>query len=308
MKCHYFTATKIMLNKLLDFIHKVYRVAGRIIIKNSMNPRPSSCPYITGDGFRNIANYVYDNSQQNFDPRKVGNNDIIFVGDSNIKKFLKEFHPYIEKSYILVTHNGDEEIDEDVVSLMDEKILRWYGINVTVCQSKVTPLPLGIGNKHYFVTGIPTIFRSVAKKRYPKTDRIFYCFTTSTNPKEREPALSSMQRNKFADTILKWINFPNYMKLLATYKFVISPPGSSVEGHRTWEAMYVGVVPIVKNSVTTEYFKKLNMPLWVISDWSELDFVDEQKLNEKYKDIIKSSNYDVLYMDYWVNKIKNIEE
>lgn len=307
MKCHYFIMIKVMPNKLLDFVHKVYRIAARVVIKYSPNPRPTSSPYITGDGFRYIADHIYDNHHPYFDSKKVCSNDIVYVGDSRIKKFFKEFHEGIRKPYILITHNGDEAVDEESVSFIDDKILKWYGINVVVQHPRIVPIPLGIGNKHYYVTGIPSIFRSVAKKEYPKMSKIFYGFNTSTNPTEREPALLSMQSNKIADTINKWLNFPNYMKLLATYKFVVSPPGSSVEGHRTWEAMYVGVVPIVKSSITIDYFKKLKMPLLVIKDWRELNEVNEKKLEDIFWDITKNSNYEVIYMNYWINKIKNIE-
>lgn len=296
-----------MLNNFFSIVHRGYRIIGRTVIKYSLNPRPASYPYITGDGFRNFADHIYDNTSTPFNPSLVMDNDIVFVGDSNIKNFLKKVHPNIKHSYVLITHNGDEEIDEEAVSLIDENILRWYGINVTASHPKVTPLPLGIGNKHYYVTGIPSIFRNIAKKDYPKMNRIFYGFTTMNNPQEREPALAVMKRNKCADTLVKWVNFPNYMKLLATYKFVVSPPGSSVEGHRTWEALYVGVVPVVKSSVTIDYFEKIGLPIWAVKDWNELDNLREDDLENKFENIKKNSNYGPLYMNYWIDKIRNMK-
>src|SRR6185503_11421758 len=100
------------------------------------------------------------------------------------------------------------------------------------------------------VLGIPAIFNSVEQKNILKKPRIFYAFTTANNKIEREPALNALRRNIFSETITKWLNFYDYLHLLATYKFVASPPGSCVEGHRTWDALYIGVVPIVKSSRT----------------------------------------------------------
>src|SRR5574340_1304950 len=108
---------------------KFSRVIRRSLIRYSKNPRPASYPYITGDGFRQMADHIYDNSSNNFDPALVKENDIVFIGDSNIKKFLRSFHSQIKNRYIAISHNGDEQIDEETVNFFDEKIIKWYGIN-----------------------------------------------------------------------------------------------------------------------------------------------------------------------------------
>jgi hypothetical protein len=43
----------------------------------------------------------------------VKENDIVFVGDSRIKNFLKKISPDIKNKYVLITHNGDESVDEE---------------------------------------------------------------------------------------------------------------------------------------------------------------------------------------------------
>ena len=146
-----------------DLIFRVYRILGRILIKYSSNPRPSSSPYTSGHGFGTFDDHIYDDLKKYLDTNKVKEKDIIFVGDSNIKKFLKEIHPKINSSYILVTHNGDEMVDQEVINMMDDKILKWYGINILISDPKIIPIPLGIENKHYYVLGIPTIFNDVIK-------------------------------------------------------------------------------------------------------------------------------------------------
>lgn len=292
-----------MLNKITDFVYRMYRIIVRQMIKYSSNPRPASYPFITGDGFRALAQHIYDDLHPTIDPGMVKENDIVFVGDSRIKNFLKKINPDIKNKYVLITHNGDESVDEEAASMMSDNIIKWYGINVTTTHPKIIPIPLGLGNKHYYVTGIPSIFINTAKKNYKKNNKIFYGFITSTNPAEREPALAIIKRNKFAETVVKWLSFQKYMRLLATYKLVLSPPGSSVEGHRTWEALYVGVIPIVKSSVTMDYFKKLNMPLWVVKDWNEIDKIDEKAIEENFDKLTRTGSQEVLYMNYWKDKI-----
>lgn len=296
-----------MIQKISDIIFRIYRIGGRILIKYSLNPRPSSYPYVTGDGFRNFADHIYDNLKT-FNPEDVKEKNVVFVGDSKIRKFLIEIHPHIKYPYILITHNGDAFVDQEVFNLTDDKILKWYGINVSVANPKVVPIPLGIENKHWYVTGIPTIFNKVIKKEIEKRNRIFYGFTVSTNANERQVALDVLKRNPLAETLKSWLNFYNYLHLLATYKFVASPPGSCVEGHRTWDALYLGVVPIVKSSATIDYFEKLRIPLWSVNDWRELDNLTEAELENKFNSIKKKSNMSLLYMDYWTDKIRNAKD
>lgn len=296
------------INFLLDVLFKVYRTIGRLIIKYSSNPRPHSYPFITSDGFRKIADHIYDNVCKNFVPEKVKERDIVFVGDENIEKFLTEIHPKIKVNYILITDNGDNTIDQKVFDLAKDKILKWYGINVLISDPRIIPIPLGIENKHYYVCGIPAIFNNVIKKNHSKRNRIFYGFSVFNNKEERQPAMDVLKVNSLAETFKRWMNFYQYLNLLATYKFVASPPGSSVEGHRTWDALYIGIIPIVKSSITTDYFEKIGVPLWVIKDWHELDNISEKDLEEKFESIKKNSKIETIYMDYWIDKIKNVKD
>ena len=47
--------------------------------------RPASFPYLSGDGFRAMANFVYDQFLD-FDPNKVMYGDIIFVRTNYLKE------------------------------------------------------------------------------------------------------------------------------------------------------------------------------------------------------------------------------
>ncbi len=291
-----------------DFLFRLYRILGRKAIKYSNNPRPGSAEFVTGDGFRSLANHIYDKLTPDIDTEKVKERDIVFVGDSIIRKFLKEIHPLIKNNYILVTHNGDEAVDDSLFSLTNDKILKWYGINILVNNPKVIPIPLGIENKHWYHCGIPSIFNWVIKKNLPKVSKIFYGFTVGTNAKERAGALEVLKAHPLAETLPYWMNYPMYLKLLSTYKFTLSPPGSSVEGHRTWDALYIGTVPIVKESVTINYFKKIGVPLLSLSNWKELEKFDSQSLDRTFDEIHKNSKKETLYMSYWADKIRTLKD
>ncbi len=293
-----------MLNR---FFVKLSRVYHRNLVKYSDNPRPASYPYVTGDGFRQLADHIYDEAKTDFNPDVVKPGQIIFLGNSRIKNFFKEFNGKIKADYVLISHNGDENVDQEAVGLMDERVKRWYGINVVVKHPKVVPIPLGIENLHYYVLGIPSNFRAVKKMNLPKKNRIFYGFTVASNPGQRQPALDVLSKYPLAETLKgSWLTFRPYLKLLAGYKFTASPEGSSIEGHRNWDALYMGVSPIVTRSVTTEYFQSLGIPMWLVDDWRELNSLTEADLDKKYQELWKGFDESKLYMDYWVNKIKTL--
>jgi hypothetical protein len=287
-----------------DFLFRIYRIVGRKLIARSRNPRGASLPYITGDGFRALADHIFDDLTLTLSPTAIRPHDIVFVGDSLITQFLDTIHPYISGPYTLITHNGDAVVDQTVFERARDKVTKWYGINVTYSHPQIIPIPLGIENKHHFVCGIPAIFNWIRKQNTPKINKIFYGFTISTNPRERQAAFDVISKHPAAETLVVWRNFLTYITQLAQYKFVLSPPGSSTEGHRTWDTLYIGGVPIVKSSVTTDYFKSIGVPLLVMHDWTEMNELTEETMADAYTTIRNHSNLDTLTFDYWKNKIK----
>ena len=68
----YFKIKRQFLNFLIQNFTSVYR--------------PSSNPYISGDTFRKLADHLYDETKK-FNPKKVKENDLIFVKTDMIENF-----------------------------------------------------------------------------------------------------------------------------------------------------------------------------------------------------------------------------
>lgn len=70
--------------------------------------RRASTPFITGDGFRAIANHICEDANRcRMDPAAVKKNDIIFVKTDFFDFFAQSVIPRISAPYIVVSHNGD---------------------------------------------------------------------------------------------------------------------------------------------------------------------------------------------------------
>ena len=73
--------------------------------------------------------------------------------------------------------------------------------------------------------------------------------------------------------------------------------------HRTWEALLLGSIPIVKTSTLDPLFEDL--PVLIVNDWSELmqDFLTTQ-----YEQMSKKLyNTEKIYAQYWIDKIKKVQ-
>jgi hypothetical protein len=95
-----------------------------------------------------------------------------------------------------------------------------------------------------------------------------------------------------------------HQKALARYAFVASPPGNGLDTHRTWEAMYLNCVPIVKRSFMTEEFERLGLPIWIVDSYEELKKYDENALKAKYLELEPKFKSDALWFDYWKDLIR----
>ena len=77
------------------------------------------------------------------------------------------------------------------------------------------------------------------------------------------PAISSDIPNKksywkhsnIEGKILVNVTNPLYYHLINKYKFILSPSGAGPDCHRTWEALYMGCIPIVISSSIKELYE-----------------------------------------------------
>jgi len=301
--------------QVLDWLDKCERQLRQRLFKLRMvatgELRPSSYPYISGDSFRSLAEHIHDETGS-FNPEDVKTADIVFVGQNYILEYLSTTHKRIQNKYILISHNSDSPIDKKVQLLLDDKIISLFSQNVDIEDPRIIPIPIGLENLHIHINGITsfynkTIGRVINKKKNKKSE-VLYGFSTNTNPEERGLAKKYLKSYPNASTPSRFIAPKRHLALLATYCFVASPPGNGIDCCRTWEALYVRTIPIVKDSITTRYFKSLGLPLLIVKNWTELSNYDKKALRNKYNELTQNAKWDALYMDFWINKIEQTKK
>ena len=246
--------------------------------------RGSSAPFISGDTFRSVADHIYDETAKTFNPENVKEGDVVFIKTDYLETFFSIFHPQIRYPYIVVTHNSDHSAPGPCYNILDseKKIIAWFGQNVEgKSHPKLFNIPIGIANKCW-VHGNVDVFLKYSKNR-ENQHRPYLCymnFSPSTYPSEREGV---------------WNNFSRYSlckksspKSLDTYlddtlksKFVLSPRGNGLDCHRTWEALLMGAIPIVKSSTLDPLYKDL--PVLIVDNWED---INKEYLEEKYQGLL----------------------
>lgn len=262
-------------------------------------------PFICGDTFRSLADHIYDETTK-VDPLSIRFGDVVFVSQETIPEFFTKIAWQAKHRFIVITHNGDRpNFNEDVVNMMPDIIYHCFAQSALVNHTRVTPLPAAIESLRYFNSGFVVRFFSkfLVSKNKKKLSRIFYLFNPQTNPVERLPALEYAQKNPLCDTFVDWVSALRHAVTLSKYKFVLSPAGNGPDGHRTWEALYLRTVPILKNSVFARYHKEHGLPILIINDWTDLDRYTENELKDTYEALMREADFSQLHISYWQKKI-----
>lgn len=297
--------TNVLDHKLLQVTRKI----GKIRLRFSSEPRPSSYPYLAGDSFRAIADHLHDETAS-LDPALVQPGQSIFVCQWRLPDFFKDIHPRIKHQYVLICHNGDRpQIDAAVTDLLDDKVIHFFAQDVLNEHPKVTPIPIGLENRHLCSAGVTSRLDRLRKRltKYPTTrqNKILFSFSVHTNPTERGPARELFLKHPLMETPTRFLTPRSHNHKLTTYKFVASPPGNSIESCRTWEALYLQTIPIVKNYAAYRHFVAIGLPLWIVNDWHELTTLTSDDLAQRYDELIKRANWEPLQMDYWITQIND---
>jgi hypothetical protein len=303
---YFFITTFSICTPLVSNINTIYQGA-----------RPTSEPYLSGDTFRKYCDHVFDVKNPNFDPAQVKDGDIIFLSKTDyndksdynfIDNFFKNYHPLIKNKYILVTHNSVANITERFKKyLNNEKLFLWFAKNVAFQHPKLIPIPLGLENELWGKNYVKILNNIKNLSPHVEKEYLLYMnFNIETNLKERKPAYDYFKNKEFCHSTNR-MNTEQYLWDVRKAKFVVSPLGRGLDCHRTWEALYLGVIPIVKKSSLDPLYEGL--PVLIVNDWSE---VTREFLEEKYLEITNTTYCaERLYINYWIdffNKSKTLSK
>jgi hypothetical protein len=276
---------------------------------NTAPNRPGSQPYISGDGFRSLAGALWEEQEKIGDPTSLKAGDIVFCESEKFEGFVEDVLEKIRNPVVLVLGNSDRNFSSsDLSRLAQEKQLIIFAQNLVEAVDIATPLPIGLENFWRNNHGIPETFDNArGQLSEDKLFRILWGFRGSTNPAVRGAAALALVECPVADETGR-LGPGSHRDALVRYGFVASPPGNGLDTHRTWEAMYLGCVPIVLRSHMTEVYERFGLPVWIVEDYLELRAVTERQLQSKYEELTPKFECPALWFDFWEQMITAASE
>lgn len=238
---------------------------------------------ITPDKFLSLANnYI---SRYGRDIQLTPERNIFFVKPDFIDDFRTNVLPKINYKFKLITHDSDYPVTASHLDILNNEYLEtWYGMNCHIMHDKLQPIPIGMANE-VWPHGDKDVIINVANKSNEKKNLVYCNFDISTNYGERSAALMALRGMDYIDFESNNLSFKDYIEKLSTYKYVISPPGNSVDCHRIWESIYVGTIPICLKSIPLVFFK--DSPIMFINTWAD---VTKEKLEMDFNTISNKSS------------------
>jgi hypothetical protein len=268
--------------------------------------RPSSGPFLSGDGFRLLADHLHDETAD-LNPAELREAQVVFVSSYRLDEFMKSVLPRINCRFVLITHQGDTEIDYAYMDIAESpKLIHWFCQNAAIEHDKLTPLPIGLEDQWRHNAGVKGDFRRLSRRKPERKPGVVVAFTLSTNPDERFKCYRAFWRTERAVEFSSFLCNALYRRELQKYMFVASPPGNGLDCHRTWEAMYLGVVPIVLDNVMNRYFASLGLPMVCVKDWREPASWTREHLEKLYRETQESCDRTPLYIPFWRTRIKDV--
>lgn len=281
--------------------------------------RPTSFPFVSADTFRSLGDFIVDNESRVSNlsqspsrqvPRTVYIEMASLAQATNrlmILELIDNFHQTNQVPVSIVLHNSDKIPPEDFYEKLHEMKAKVFSVNVLDGFFGAVPIPLGIENltrKRGGTLEDFLIFREsrLREGNLPERRRnlVFSNFRTRTNRNAREKLARDLSKSRHG-FLNGGMSIHDYRKQILDSKFVVSPRGNGIDCFRTWESIYLGAIPIVRDG---DLAKSLSdeLPIWVVSDWEELLMKSDDDLEQIYREL-STRGIEKAFFPHWQARI-----
>jgi hypothetical protein len=138
------------------------------------------------------------------------------------------------------------------------------------------PLPIGVAlPRPGFAEEDRMLTQLVETRSRPWQERQALVFSDThlsvkTNRRERKAAAAAVEGLPFVDKLAARLPKVDFWARMQDCQFVLSPPGNGLDCHRTWEALILGSVPIVKRTSLARMFEEDDFPVVQVTSYDEL--------------------------------------
>ena len=292
----------------------------------------NECKYVSSRGLfksTDIHNRVEASSRRDLELeefKKTERGSVLYVCNSAIRTFVMETLPFITDRFVLVSGDSDDSMpygplsqDEFTAFIADKRLQHWFCQNLLITHPKMTHLPIGldyhtiskVGEQHPWGMGaLPIDQERELEKcieeapplvlRYPLCYSNFHHTVWGIGDRgDRKEVVESISKEVVfyePDFTPRRIGWNHQSQLM----FVLSPMGGGYDCHRTWEALCLGCIPIVKSSGLDPLYADL--PVLIVKNWSD---VTRELLSATLQSFsTRGFHIDKLLLNYWIGLIR----
>jgi hypothetical protein len=199
---------------------------------------------------------------------------ICAMGESTTLRVLfMSILPYVAYNFTLVTVEHDDSVPPQKKMLDLPYLQSWYGWNVAFSHPKLHALPIGLNKGRHLERVL-----NARNQTKVKNGRVLANFKLDNNIRRYVWSQSKHWGNRvdripyddqpgiFLPAVVGAVTKPSYYEMLSMYSFAICPEGLGMDTHRVWEALYLGVVPIVLSSTISSLYAGL--PVVQLDNWN----------------------------------------
>ncbi|CAB9520464.1 expressed unknown protein [Seminavis robusta] len=273
---------------------------------------------------------------------QVDNN---FVG----RFFDQGWHDKLPVDYILVSGDGDRSPPSSWTRLLDENttganganLLHWFGQNPETTHPKFHPMPIGLSQWDWQPAYVDLILQawnhqdpftsSSSLQHRPGSNIRSWTILVNFNTYEQGKRHGQYRRdvyNAFCDQNSNLTDSGNHYETLCvpvenvtsnaqyfslldptTVQFAVSPRGQGWDCYRTWEYLYLGIVPIVPTNANFDpLWKQLGLPVVSVPDLTNRESIQEalrnftsssSAMNYIHNPPKYNSGHHKLFLGYW---------
>lgn len=235
--------------------------------------------------------------------------DSIYVCTETLPVFIHTWLSLMRVPFVLVAGDSDETIDASSNEFNDlfasSLLIAFFGQNMVNPRTRCVQMPIGLdyhtvmaGNgrqRHAWLRAgdgtQPSEQEAVLKQtlhasQSPRVPNVYANFGAMDKRGDRASAISTVPPELLVyDTGSK--PRADVWQRMATHAFVLSPFGNGFDCHRTWEALALGAIPIVRGQHFATLFEGLCV--MQVSEWRDVTrenldaFLQQQKQKQKQK-------------------------
>lgn len=222
--------------------------------------RYPSFPFISPDTFRALADIVIEGAAI-IRRSKMAHRSIIFFdladitgeesqfSDSPALQALDRVFSELPVPPVVLMSHGDLLPKRSLLTQVGERSARVFAVNLVEETEKLRAIPLGLENLSRNRNGRLKEF-DVARQQFEitaKTNDVFAAFEPENNRVVRDPLVKLLKKSRFGWNRRR-ASPEDFRRAVRESCFVISPPGRGLDCHRTWEAIYLGSVPVAERA------------------------------------------------------------